>query len=109
MAYSTANDVLAIIDTDMSAAEITDLIDRTDARIDLLIDSGSTPALILEDISATWTALRCLLKDPNARSLGEYSERRDKALQMLKDEVNELIAMVSGGGISFTAASESLS
>ena len=109
MSYCVANDVLAIVDTDMTALEITDLIDRTDARIDLILDSGSTPALILEDISATWTALRVMLKDPNARSLGEYSERRDKALQMLKDEINELIAMANGGGISFTAASESLS
>ena len=109
MAYCTAADVQAIVDTDMTALEITNLIDRTDARIDLMINAGATPAIILEDISTTWTALRVMLKDPDARSLGEYSERRDKALQMLKDEVNELIAMVSGGGISFTAASESLS
>lgn len=108
MAYCTTNDVLAIVNTDMSAAEISDLIDRTDVRIDLVIDSGSTNALLLEDLSTTWTAYRVMLKDPDARSLGEYSERRDKQLELLKQEINELIATINGG-ISFTAAVESLS
>jgi len=108
MAYCTTADVLAIVDTDITVLEIADLIDRTDARIDVLIDPLVTPALILEDISSLWTAYRVMLKDPNARSLGEYSERRDKALELIKQELNELIAMVSGGGISFTVASESL-
>lgn len=107
MAYCSTADVLAIVDTDMSALEVSDLIDRTDARIDLVINSGATAALLLEDLSATWTAYRVMLKDPNARSIGEYSERRDKALEALKQEINELIATINGG-IRFVAASESL-
>jgi hypothetical protein len=91
----------------MSAAEVSDLIDRTDARIDLVTDSGSLPALILEDLSATWTALRVMLKDPNARGLGEYSERREITMKMLKDEIKEIIAL-AGGGIAFTPAVETL-
>lgn len=108
MAYCTTADVLAIVDTDMSALEISDLIDRTDVRIDLVIDASATAALLLEDLSATWTAYRVMLKDPNARSLGEYSERRDKQLELLKKEIDALIAAINGG-ISFTAAVESLS
>ena len=106
MAYCTTADVLALVDSDMSAAEVSDLIDRTDARIDLLVPAG-LPALILEDLSATWTALRVMLKDPNARSLGEYSERRDAAMKMLKDEVDSILAL-AGGGVSFTPAVETL-
>ena len=107
MAYCIAADVQAIVDTDMTALEIGDLIDRTDARIDMSIDSGTMPALFLEDLSATWTALRVMLKDPNARGLGEYSERREVTLKMLKDEIKEMLAL-SGGGIAFTPAVEAL-
>lgn len=91
----------------MSALEIGDLIDRTDARIDMSIDSGAMPVLFLEDLSTTWTALRVMLKDPNARGLGGYSERREITLKMLKDEVTEMMSLASGG-MSFTPAVEPL-
>ena len=91
----------------MSAAEISDLIDRTDARMDYLLDTGSLPALILEDLSSLWTAYRVLLKDPNARSLGEYSERREEALKLIKDEIDSLLS-IGAGGMAFTPAVETL-
>lgn len=90
-------DVRAICDTDITDAEITNIILMTDERIKLRMDVGSVNALILEDISSLWSAYRCFIKDPNARSLGEYSERRDVALQALKKEIDELIAMANGG------------
>jgi len=107
MSYCTSNDVLALVDTDMSAAEITDLISRTDVRINMALDEGSLSVLFLEDLSATWTALRVMLKDPNARGLGEYSERREITMKMLKDEIDEMLAL-AGGGIAFTPAVETL-
>lgn len=107
MAYCVVADVRAIVDTDITDAEISDLIDRTDARIDFTLNSGALPALILEDISSLWTAYRCMLKDPNARSMGAHSERRDVTLQKIKDEIAGLISL-SGGGIAFTAAVETL-
>ena len=99
--------MLAIVDSDMSAVEITDLIARTDVRINMALDEGSLAALFLEDLSATWTALRVMLKDPNARGLGEYSERREITMKMLKDEIDEMMTLASGG-ISFTPAVETL-
>lgn len=76
----------------MTLAEIQELINRTDVRIAAKINVGITPALFLEDLSATWTALRCMLKDANAHALGEYSERRDIAMRMLREEVDDMIA-----------------
>ena len=110
MAYATTADVLAIVDTDMTALEVSDLIDRTDVRIGMSINVGTTNALFLEDLSTTWTALRVMLKDPNARGLGEYSERRDVTMRMLKEEIEDMLELAGGGigGVSFTAASESL-
>ena len=107
MAYSTFSDVRAIVDSDVTDAEITKLINRTDVRINMTVDEGTLNALFLEDMSTTWTALRVMLKDSHARGLGEYSERRDITMKMLKDEIDDMIELASGG-ISFTAASESL-
>lgn len=81
----------------MSSAEVSDIIDRTDERIKLVINVGSVNALILEDLSSLWSAYRVLLKDPNARSLGEYSENRGVALKLMKDEIDELIKSISSG------------
>jgi hypothetical protein len=33
-----------------------------------------------------------MLKDANAHSLGEYSERRDIAMRMLREEIDDMIA-----------------
>lgn len=107
MAYSTVADARAIADTDMTDGEISDLIDRTDVRINMSVNAGALNALFLEDLSASWTGLRIFLKDPNARGLGEYSERRDVTMRMLKEEIDDMLDL-AGGGISFTPASESL-
>ena len=105
MSYCTVADVRAICDTDISDAEITNLITRTDARIAMKIDVGSVTAAFLSDLSSSWTSYRCFLKDPNARSLGEYSERRETAMKMLKDEIDEMLAM-AGGGVAIIATME---
>ena len=107
MAYSTFTDVKAIVDTDMADAEVTKLINRTDIRINMSVNEGSLNALFLEDLSTTWTALRVMLKDPDARGLGEYSERRGTTMRMLKAEIDDMLDL-AGGGIAFTPASESL-
>lgn len=108
MAYTTFANVKAIVDTDMTDPEITILINRTDVRIDLTIGTGGVNALLLEDLSTSWTAYRVMLKDPNARGLGEYNERRDVTMRLLKEEVDDMLDLASGGGIAFTTASEAL-
>lgn len=91
----------------MSAAEITDLITRTDERIDLKIDSGSMSATFLEDLSSLWTAYRVMLKDPNSRRLGEYSEDRRTTLERIWMEIQDMLS-IAGGGIALIATREEL-
>lgn len=43
-----------------------------------------------------------MLKDPGARTLGEYSENRNEALRLLKQEIDEYFK-IGGGGISLVA------
>jgi len=104
--YCTYNDVRAIVDSDVTDAEITTLISIISAMMDEVVDT-SKHALVLRGICQLWTAYRCMLKDPNARGLGGYSEDRGTTLRLMKDELDFMLS-VGTGGISFTAASESL-
>ena len=107
MAYCTFAQVRAICDTDVTDGEITELITETDAYIDTILNTGLLSATMRQMLSRLYTAWVCMRKDPNARSLGEYSERREITMKMMKDEFNALVATF-GGGISFTAAVETL-
>lgn len=100
MAYCTFAHVRAICDTDVTDAEITGLIEEVDAFMDIIMDTGSIPALVLQMISRSITAVRCFLKDPEARSLGDYEESREYALEKLNKEI-EWFIMVASGGMAF--------
>lgn len=100
MSYVTIDQVRAIVDTDITNAELVTIIEGTDAIMDLKLDTGSIGAHVLRLISRTWTAYRCMLKDPNASGVGEYSEDRDASLKMLKGQLDEYLS-IADGGISF--------
>jgi len=95
--YSTSAQVRAIVDTDITDSEITELIEETDAWMDLKLDTGSLNTTMLRLISRTWTALRCMLKDPNSQALGEYREDREFALKKLNSMVDEMLSDAEGG------------
>lgn len=98
---------MAIVDTDMTSAEITDLIEETDALMDMKLSTGSINATVLRAISRTWTAIRCMLKDPESMSLGELRYDRSYTLEKLNKELNSLIK-IADGGISFSYSYETL-
>jgi len=95
--YSTAAQVKAIVSTDMLNADITELIEETDAWMDAKLPTGTMNAFILRMISRTWTAVRVMLRDPEARSLGDYSENRAQSLLKLNAMLDEMIKDSSGG------------
>jgi len=104
--YCTTQDVLSIVDTDMSPAEVDVLIDVMSAMMGSVVDT-TLDAMILRGICQLWTAYRVMLKDPNARALGGYSENRGTTLKLMKDELDFMLK-IGSGGIAFTPASESL-
>ena len=95
------------MDTDITDAEITNIITWVDASIKLKMDTASAPSgsglsgaewnAFLEGLSATWAAYRCMLKDPDAEALGEYRGERQTALALLKAELDDMLKMGSGG------------
>jgi len=107
MAYSTAAQVMAIVDTDMSVAEVTELIEETDAWMDLKLPTATMNAFVLRMISRTWTAVRVMLKDPNSRELGDYSEDREASLLKLNSMLDEMLKD-AGGGIGLRYSYERL-
>ena len=108
-AYCTIDDVRSIVDSDMTDPEISILIDIISAFITNMIDL-SIGAQALRGVCMTWTAYRVMLKDPNSRSLGEYSEQRERTLEMLWEQVLFMIEHApETGGIAFIATREELS
>lgn len=97
MAYSTSANVRAICDTDVTDAEIDDLIDECDDLLDLMLNMGGLSAPIRRALSSTYTALRCMMKDPSSEALGEYRGDRTYSLQKLNEEFNRMIRVASGG------------
>lgn len=106
MAYSTYSQVRAICDTDVTNAEITGLIVEVDAMMDLKLDTASLNANVLSAISRTWTAIRCMLKDPESQALGEYRGDRSYSLEKLNKMLDEMIK-IADGGIAFSYGYES--
>jgi len=97
LAYCVVADVTAIVDTDMTSSEISDIIDRIDKWIDLKINVAGLDALILEDLSSFWSAFRVMLKDPNAQKIGEYSENRSKVLEIMERRLEKMLKSAAGG------------
>ena len=97
MAYCTSAHVKAICDTDITDAEIDDLIDETDDYLDLLLDMTSLTTEMKRILSRTYTAIRCFLKDPNSEALGEYRGDRTYALQKLNQEFEDMTKAAAGG------------
>lgn len=100
--YCTYHHVRAICDTDITDADITELIEETDALMDANLQTGSINTTILRAISRTWTAIRCMLKDPASMGLGELTYDYEYTLEKLNKELDKLIT-VADGGIAFVA------
>jgi len=81
----------------MTDIEITDLITGIQALQDLVLDNGGPNATVRKEICRLWVAVRCMLKDPNAQSIGEYREDRGVALVKLNEHLKDMIKMAYGG------------
>ena len=112
MPYSTSAQVLALVDTDMTPAEVDDVILWVDEIIKIRINVALYTATFLTGISSFYSSYFVMLKDPNARSLGEYSERRD--LSLMKAEIDAILGNPATGvpplgmGVKLVAAMEPL-
>ena len=91
MAYCVFGDVRARCDTDITDAEITDLIAEASAWLDLKLTMAGLTVPMRRLLSATQTAIICMLKDPNEQAMGEYREDREAALLKLNKMMDEFL------------------
>ena len=116
MSYCVFGDVRIRCDTDIADADITILIAETDAWLDWKVGAANMAAMsaaLARLLSATRTAIMCMLKDPEDQKLGEYAESRAYALKKLNTTFDELLADVLeelglAVGIGFRYAYEEL-
>ena len=97
MAYCTSVDVLSRVDTDMTAGEITTLIQESDAWLDLKTNMVALTVPMQRLLSVTLSSVRVMLKDPSSRALGDYSEDRGAALLKLNAMLDEMLKDATGG------------
>ena len=97
MAYCTSADVLSRVDTDMSGAEITTLIEESDAWLDLKTNMAALTVPMQRLLSVTLSSVRVMLKDPSSRSLGDYEEDHETSLLKLNAMLDEMLKDATGG------------
>jgi len=93
--YCTVDGVKSIVVTDMEDHDIQNLINETDAIIDLTVSGVSST--VLRAISKTWTAYKVMLKDPASESMGGHSENRSENLRLLKGDYERMLSAAEGG------------
>ena len=105
MAYCVFGDVRARCDTDITDAELTSLIQESDAWLDLKLTMASLTVPMRRLLSASLTSIRAMLKDPNSQAIGEYREDREAALLKLNKMMDEMLkdaAASLGTGIAMS-------
>ena len=106
MGFCVVEDVRAILDSDVTDSEIDGLIDECGAMIEAKV--GTTPdPLILRAINRTWAAYRCMLKDPEAQTLGEYRGDRTMGIQLMRKDFMDWLK-IAGGGTAFSYGYEAV-
>jgi hypothetical protein len=92
MPYCTASDVRLIINTDLMDAEITTLIETSDAYIDKVLGAQSGSDKLIKRLSMILTAKAIKTRQPQSYAVGEYSEAAGNVLEVWEREV-EVIMM----------------
>lgn len=96
-----------MIHTSFTDEQLETFAARADAWVTLKIGTIVIDDDLREELLATRSSFRIMLRDPTSWKLGEYSEDRTAAMKFLKDDLDDLIDTVTGvGGPIFIVAHE---
>lgn len=73
------------------------MIDEVDDWLDLKLTMSGLTVPMRRLLSATQTAILCMLKDPESLAIGEYREDRAAALKKLNSLMDEMLSDAMGG------------
>jgi len=88
MPYCTSSDVRLIINTDLTDAEITTLIETSDAYIEKLLGTQSSEDKLIKRLSMILTAKTIKTRQPQSYAVGDYSEAAGNVLEVWEREVD---------------------
>jgi predicted transcriptional regulator len=101
MPYCTAADVRTLILTNLTDAQIADLITSTDAEIDLLVGGQSTNPLATR-LSALMTASTVRAREPAGVTVGEYREEEGDAPEAWRREIQAILRALKAPAVKAT-------
>ena len=102
MPYSSPSNVRLIVETDLTDAEIEDLIAMSDAEIERMIGIQSTPGELVKKLSALITAHAVRTRQPQSLAVGEYREDAGDVMDVWERETERIYRLL--GSVSVKAS-----
>ncbi|MHA1227848.1 MAG: hypothetical protein ACTSPV_13965 [Candidatus Hodarchaeales archaeon] len=93
MAYCTVADVRFIIDTTLTDAEISGIIDMSDAEIDRRIGAQDTSDKLVKKLSILLTAHTIKTRQPQSQAIGEYREDAGDVVDVWEREIERIFRL----------------
>jgi len=90
VAYCTASDVRAIINTNLTDEQITSIIETSDAEIDRLIGAQDVSDKLVKKLSMLLSAYTIKTRQPKSQAIGEYREDAGDILEVWEREINRI-------------------
>jgi len=93
VAYCTATDVRAIINTNLTDEQITSIIETSDAEIDRRIGAQDPNDKLVKKLSMLLTAITVKTRDPDSQTIGDYKESWTTVYQVWEREIERIYGM----------------
>ena len=100
IAYCTASDVRLVLETSLADADITEIIDMSDAEIDGRIGTQNPGDELVRKLSVLLTAHAVKTRQPGSVAVGEYREDAGDVLGVWEREVERLYRLKKAPGIA---------
>ena len=96
MAYCTAADVRAIINTNLTDDQVTSIIETSDAEIDKRLGAQSSSDKLVKKLSMLLTAHTIKTRQPKSQAIGEYREDAGDVLEVWEREIERIYRLYKG-------------
>jgi len=96
MAYCTAADVRAIVQTSLTDGEITGIIETSDAEIDKRLGTQDSSDKLIKKLSMLLTAYTIKTRQPGSVAIGEYREDAGDVLEVWEREIERIYRLYKG-------------
>jgi len=96
MAYCTAANIRAIINTTLTDEQITGIIEMSDAEIDRRIGAQDPNDNLVKKLSMLLTAHTIKTRQPRSLAIGEYKEDAGDVLEVWGREIDRIYRLYKG-------------